>query len=124
MLHQEQHCTCNTFCEKPNVTRSSMFFKSYYKIMVICGQSLLNAFINEPIKSIIFYRKLINSAKLKLKTCILWYICKMSHCFYQKAVNLAYFTENLKKNVKVNSTSNYILMVNLGMDNKIMDKYW
>ena len=56
MLHQEQHCTCNTFfCETPNVTRSSMFSKSYYKIMVICGQSLLNVFINEPIKSIFFF---------------------------------------------------------------------
>lgn len=21
LLHQAQHCTCNTFCEKPNVTR-------------------------------------------------------------------------------------------------------
>ena len=27
----------------------------------------------------------------------MWYICKMSHNFAQKAINLAYFTGNNKK---------------------------
>ena len=49
----DQYCCCYTkhniahvtlFCEKPNVTRASMFSKSNYKIMAICGQSLLNAY--------------------------------------------------------------------------------
>ena len=79
LLHQAQHCTCNTFCEKPNVTRASMFNKSYYKIMAICGQSLLHAYQWTYYIIIIFYWKLINSMKLGLKTCIKWYISKMSH---------------------------------------------
>ena len=57
LLHQTQHCTCNTFCEKPNVTRASMFNKSYYKIMAICGQSLLNAYQWTYYIIIIFYWK-------------------------------------------------------------------
>ena len=40
--------------------------------------------------------------------------------FPPKAINLAYFTENKKKNVKVSLTSNYVLMVDLGMGNKIL----
>ena len=40
-----QHCTCNTFYEKPNVTRASILKKkSYYKIMAIGAKSLLNAY--------------------------------------------------------------------------------
>ena len=90
LLHQAQHCTCNTFCEKPNVTRASMSLvnKSYYKIMAICGQSLLNAYQWTYYIIIIFYSKLINSVKLGLKTCIKWYICKMSQNFPKKAINL------------------------------------
>ena len=52
-IDTDHYCCCYTkhniarvtlFCEKPNVTRASMFNKSYYKIMAICGQSLLNAY--------------------------------------------------------------------------------
>ena len=73
-----------------------MFSKSYYKILAICGQSLLNAYQWTYYIIIIFYWKLINSVKLGLKTCISWYniICKKSQFSPQKAINLAYFTEN------------------------------
>ena len=44
LLHQAQHCTCNTLCEKPNVTRASIFIKSYYKIMANWGKGFLNVY--------------------------------------------------------------------------------
>ena len=55
LLHQSQHCTCNTFCRTPNVTRASMFNKSYYQIMTICAQTLLNAYQWTYHTIIIFY---------------------------------------------------------------------
>ena len=125
----DHYCCCYTmhnsarvtlFCEKPNVTRASIFSKFYYKIMVICGQSLLNAYQWTYYIIILFYWKLINSVKLGLKTCIMWYICKMSQNFPPKATNLAYILQKITKNAKVSLTSNYVLIVNLGMGNKIL----
>ena len=44
----------------------------------------------------------------------------MSQNFPQRAINLAYFTENNKKCESKLSTSNYVIMVDLGMGNKIL----
>ena len=80
----DHYCCCYTmhniarvtlFCEKPNVTRASIFSKIYYKIMIILWTKFIECIsMNLLYHYTFFYRKLINSVKLGLKTCIMWYI--------------------------------------------------